>query len=443
MEEACPQSQWLPYTPEDIQNALSLHPINSTGYVTLCNKTTRWSEINVHPSDLEYALKQFSGIDSYISQNRFKVKKRLTATLKELNALWVDIDFYKKPDLCDKHWGYVLDLALYELHIKKIPEPNLAISSGRGLYLIWFIEPEGIDRLPDWQKLQNHITTIMNDIGGDMASRPPTQVLRIVGSQNSKSNNRVEIVFSGNDYRWNLDDLLYEIDIPTNKTKIESIEEIASRSKKKVSNFFAPRFFTQKTLWALRYQEIRNIIDYRYPYGIEEGFRDTFLFISSVALSWIVEDCQSIENEIRYLAKRCLGRFTDSDIKSTFAQSIERLNKSKNGESIVWQGTKKDPRYFYKTETIVKLLDVSIQEAINLNLRSIVPERLRKEREAYRARENRVKNGTKVQLYRGVYTPIDESIESLKPWIEEGISRRTWFRRRNQYVENLKFKSSN
>jgi hypothetical protein len=435
--------QWLPYKPEDVQNVLRVHPSDSEGFVTLCNKTTRWNEINIRPSDLEYVLRTFPKVDSYLTQNRFSVKKRLTATLQELNALWVDIDFYKTPGLEDKHFGYVLDLALFEIHRNRIPEPSLAISSGRGLYLIWLLKPEPIKRLGEWQKLQNHLTSILSDLGGDFQSRPATQVLRIVGSENSKNGQPVQVIHSGNDYRWTLNELLYEIDIPEPKqAKIESIELLASKQKKKsVSKIFVPKFFTQKTLWSLRYQEIRTLLDYRFPQGIPNGSRDTWLFISSVALSWLLEDVQSIEKEIKYLAKRCLGKFTDSDIQSTYKQSIHRLKRSQSGGKIVWNGIEKDPRYHFKTTTIVESLGITTEEARTLGLRGLIPTEYRKELESERL--HKIRNCTNVRLYRRGYTSREDSYSRLKPWEEEGISRRTWYYRRKSERETPIERASN
>jgi hypothetical protein len=167
---------FLEFSSEDISRAIQLHPEDSKGRIQLCHKTPRegWKEISVLPSELEYVLRQFPSTDSYISQNRFARKRRLTANLLELNAIWSDIDFRDIPELADKHPEYVLDLCLFELHKNKIPEPSLVVFSGRGLYLIWLHSPAPFSKVTQWQSAINRIHRILKEFGADAKAKDET-----------------------------------------------------------------------------------------------------------------------------------------------------------------------------------------------------------------------------------------------------------------------------
>ena len=73
--------------------------------------------------------------DTYISMNTFYKPQRRIENLKELKALYIDLDIYntkfsKEQILMNLEKNY---------YGSKIPIPSLVVDSGRGLYLIWLI----------------------------------------------------------------------------------------------------------------------------------------------------------------------------------------------------------------------------------------------------------------------------------------------------------------
>ena len=88
--------------------------------------------------------------DTYFSVNEFS-GWRLQRLLKSLRACFVDID------LGEVATRYDLEEAISLLHDKKMPSPNLAIFSGRGLHLYWLLQPTSTNALPLWQAIENNL----------------------------------------------------------------------------------------------------------------------------------------------------------------------------------------------------------------------------------------------------------------------------------------------
>jgi hypothetical protein len=76
----------------------------------------------------------------------------------------------------------VLDLALKSLSAAAMPEPTLAISSGRGLYLLWLHSPIPRAALPRWTACQHELYEVLRLHGTDRAALAAARVLRVVGT---------------------------------------------------------------------------------------------------------------------------------------------------------------------------------------------------------------------------------------------------------------------
>ena len=79
---------------------------------------------------------KFDEDNVYITLNTFYKTYRRIECIKELNALFIDLDTYKTDFTKEQ-----ILINLNENHFKQsIPIPNFIIDSGRGLYLIWLIK---------------------------------------------------------------------------------------------------------------------------------------------------------------------------------------------------------------------------------------------------------------------------------------------------------------
>jgi len=169
--------------------------------------------------ELAYHNRYFGMKDCYISQNSFLRPKtqdkpnggRLTTNLKHLNALYVDIDCYKK--------GYTQEEVLFILendyfgHV--IPEPTFVVNSGRGLYLLWRIN-EDRNALPRWKKVEDYLIEQCAELGADPQARDAARILRVPFSVNSKCGEQVRIM-RFKDVRYTLHEIIREHHVTKSK----------------------------------------------------------------------------------------------------------------------------------------------------------------------------------------------------------------------------------
>ena len=96
---------------------------DSEGYITVAKMGSHWQQYYFEGiNDLSINLK---GKDVYISQNTFNNKSRRLIHLKELKALYIDIDCYKmnlSKEVSSKELLEILKWRAKEENIKKILE---------------------------------------------------------------------------------------------------------------------------------------------------------------------------------------------------------------------------------------------------------------------------------------------------------------------------------
>ncbi|MDP8951465.1 MAG: hypothetical protein M3N18_04355, partial [Actinomycetota bacterium] len=167
----------------------ALHPRGRPGRVAVARKDrdapNGWREQTFTVSELPDVLAAAAGDpDTYISQQRFNGWRRI-ANLRELGAMYVDLDFHKRSSYADMHPLGVLEDALIRLERERIPYPTLAIASGRGLYLIWLHTPVPRAALPRWNACQNRLWNVLHPLGADARARDAARVLRVPGTLHS------------------------------------------------------------------------------------------------------------------------------------------------------------------------------------------------------------------------------------------------------------------
>jgi hypothetical protein len=188
------------------------------GNVTLAHKPG-WQQHSYSLEKLYEILPAYSGMeDVYITQNRF-YGSRATNRIAELSALYSDLDYYKVPDFENMPPEAVYKLALEALLQAKIPFPSLAISTGRGLALVWRHEPVPGHVLPKWARCQQYVFDALKELGADPGVTDAVRVLRLVGTYNSKSGRMVEII-DNLDEVWRFGELAEEI-LPIPQERLE------------------------------------------------------------------------------------------------------------------------------------------------------------------------------------------------------------------------------
>ena len=290
-----------------------------------------------------YKLNQLLDIDftqenTYISLNTFYKTYRRIENLKEINCIHMDLDTYKTKftktqilmNLDDNYFG------------KTIPIPNLIIDSGRGLYLIWLIEPVPYMALPLWKAIEEYIYKELKEFGADRMALDPTRVLRVPGSINSKSNTIVKILET-NEYVYKLREIQEEYlpEIPKKEKGKATAPKKRGRPKKVVY------VFNERSLYLARITDLVKLCELR-SYDIE-GEREMILFLYRYYLNYFFEDEHKALNDTLELNRMFDKPLTEKEATKA-TESAERAYKSKTKD------------YKYKNETLIELLQITEEE---------------------------------------------------------------------------------
>jgi hypothetical protein len=321
----------------------------------------RWTEKAYPAGELADLLPRYAGErDVYLSTQSFFGWRRI-CQLAACGALAVDLDFHKVPALAQMHPRGVLDDARTALERAGQPEPSLAISSGRGLYLLWLHGKVPRKALPRWNACQRALWETLRPLGADRGALDAARVLRLVGSRNSKNGAFVETI-RGPGETWEFDDLANEV-LPHTREQIHDLRvQRAARDARKPEKRqqAPPQGFTGATLWEARLSDLQALRRLRHGVELPPGQRDHWLFLAGVAMSWLCEPVV-LRRELYALAREA-GGWGDRESQSRMQAVFCRAHAAARGETVEWQGLQVDSRYRFRSQTIMELLEITGQE---------------------------------------------------------------------------------
>lgn len=121
--------------------------------------------------------------------------------IRYLNACYAEIDFYKVDDPAKADGKLTLAQAFSTIYAatleRSIPTPTMIASSGRGLYLFWFLRdlnkpgqpclvtPDTADL---YDAVNKRINRVFSPLGADPRAKDMSRILRVPGSLHSKAN---------------------------------------------------------------------------------------------------------------------------------------------------------------------------------------------------------------------------------------------------------------
>ena len=305
---------------------------DSEGYITVAKMGSRWQQYYFEGiNDLSINLK---GKDVYISQNTFNNKSRRLIHLKELKALYIDIDCYK-VNLSKDAVKYFLENDLYG----QIPIPNMLIDSGRGLYYIIFLENTGAEELPKWQLVERYLYEKLKDLGADNKALDATRVLRVTGTVNSKNNELVKVIDTY-DYQYTLNEIIenYIPEIIEDRKEKQKPKGVRKKGRKK--KFVS--LFTLYKLYYTRFKDIKKLVEIR-NYEMT-GYREVTLFLLRYFMNVYHGDDDLVMEEIL-------------EINNSFTEPLEKDEVFKATLSGATRAT--ENVYKYSNDKLIKLLDIT------------------------------------------------------------------------------------
>lgn len=362
---------------------------DSKGWITRScideNGYSQW-----HYKYLELKETDLTGKNIYITLNTFFKPCRRLECIKELNFLYIDLDYYKTK--------YTKEQVIMNLEAnyfnKIIPTTNYIIDSGRGLALLWNINKVPSQALPLWKAVQECLYKKLKEFGADRQALDATRILRVPGSINSKSKTVVSII---DEY-----DYIYDL----REIQKEYLPELKPKEKKKGRPRKVNYVYRERSLYFARIQDITKLCELR-EYDLR-GHREIILFLYRYYLCSFTEDVQKALEDVLELNSMFRYPLKANEVKRA-TMSAEKCYLDKNKE------------YKYKNDTLIELLEITeIEETYMTTIISKMEyKRRHRERE-----KNRYLAKLKLEGKMSKKEEVKIRREKIKDLLAEGLSQK-------------------
>lgn len=351
------------------------NPQNTSGWITLAKKdpdTKRFRQYHYQPEELANALSDWMGEDVYYSQNSFYKPQRRIDNIRQLRTLYVDLDVYNLG--MTPEW--VLGKLEWEVFGQGLPEPNMVIFSGRGLVLIWNIEPIPYKAMPLWRAVETYFAEQLKEVGADTKATDPARIFRLAGSVNSKNKAVVKAEYR-HEYRYDIHQLQYDY-LPELSPQRLAVKKKGRKTK-------IVRMFNIYTLHLSRARDLAKLVELRE--GDLKGYRETLLFLYRYFTCCFtddpdkaLEDTLSLNSEfILPLPEREVEVATKSAEKAWAAKSDAKANEMAKKMGYPGAG------YNMPNQKIIDWLGITPEEQKHLSSIISKEEKRRRNTEAKRA----------------------------------------------------------
>lgn len=328
------------------------NPQNTDGWITLAKKdplTKRFRQFHYKPEELAEHLSEWTGEDVYFSQNSFFKPQRRIDNIRQLRSLYVDMDVYNMG--LTPAW--TLGKLEMEYFRQSIPEPNMVIFSGRGLVLIWNIEPIPYMAMPLWRSVETYLLSQLQELGADPKATDPARIFRLAGTTNSKSKTIVTAQYR-HEYRYDIHDLQYDY--------LPELTPQPTAQKKKGRQTKVTRLFNTYTLHLVRARDIARLVELRD--GHVNNYREYICFLYRYFTCCYTSDpAQALEDTLSLngefsdpLPEKEVKQATKSAEKAWAAKSDKKADEAAKAMGYPGAG------YMLTNKKIIDWLDISLEE---------------------------------------------------------------------------------
>lgn len=360
-----------------------LHTIHSTskGWITKAEINPNYTQWHYRYNDL--VKQDLTGENVYVSLNTFYSTFRRIEYLKELKAHFIDLDTYNTKFTREQ----ILMNLEEDYFNKSIPRPNIIMDSGRGLYLIWFINSVPSMALPLWKAVEEYLYKQLKQFGADRQALDPTRVLRVAGSINSKSNTTVKII-DEYDYIYDLREIQNEY--------LPELKEYKTKKKKKGRPCKTVFIHRERSLYYARIQDITKLCELR-NYNMK-GHREYILFLYRYYLCSFLEDTEKALQDTLDLNSQFILPLSEREV----------IRATRSAETVY---NNKVKEYKYKNETLIDILGITEEEERYMTTIISKEEYKRRDREYH-------KKSYKEKLKAEGRLPKKEQLEQLRAKIK-------------------------
>lgn len=370
----------------------------SKGYITK-SVISKMGDYNQYHYSLKNLIKQdFTSENIYITLNTFYKPQRRIENIKELNALYIDLDIYNSEyyDYTPEQIAMCLKYEHFGNGNNEFPTPSYIIKSGRGLYLIWRIEVVPSMALPLWKAIQEFLYNKLKEFGADKKALDATRILRVPGSVNSKSNSQVKILMEFN-VKYKLRQIQVEYLPP-----IEKKEHKRGRPKKIYS------LYRDRSLYFERLKDLIKICELR-NYDLR-GNREYILFLYRYYTCYFSDDTEKALNDIIELNNKFIYPLKKREV----------IRATKSAETAY----QKDKQYKYKNKTLIEILNITEYEQKQLN--TIIDNQEYKRRKSLRNKEDYKNNKEKLKALGKItqQEQIENKQKKVLNLLRQGLKRK-------------------
>lgn len=388
-------------------------------------------------NDLETALLQYKGMSGITATvNRFNGRSRKGDDLICSIMFYCDADIYKIESKRNLTKEQVITDILDHCEANNIPYPNIINYSGGGYYLKWLFLTECTKYQLSgtvYMRVEEAIIRLFADFGADNGAKDITRILRLPGTLNPKADRidrLCETIFY-NDARYSMEELRYAFDkfqepekVKPPKTKKEKPTLEIAALKPKLEAAFKKRDPSKRPavtksnmqLAKDRYDDLKTLIQLRD--GNVQHSRMLFLFwlLNFKALCGATNFVDFEQDALKIASSLSFDMSEWSlDDLCTLEKKVIRHNrgystiKKQGGEHFKFSNL-----YTPKNETLINTFAITDEE--QSHLKTIISPDEKQRRRA----QKRLDMGMKP------HTGVTKS----EPWVQMGISRATYYRRK-------------
>lgn len=404
---------------EEAEKFIKLIHGNNTGYMAFLQKEngvgTQYMVEDITYNQL-HNITHFK--DLYISINSFYIPKRTIECVRQLNAFWVDLDYYNIPKYAKKTPEQMIKILRKKKLFKKV-EPSFFVASGGGLYIFYLIKDIPKQMASIWSKVEISIAKKFEEFGADMGATDISRVLRLPGTINTKNGNIARIIYnSKSQYSWEnpTESIkrysfkeIQEIYLPSkdyqpNKSNNNKVIEFNPNKKEvtkqnnKTTNGKVTTFFSLKNLHYKRIEDIERIVKHRK--GIMKKCRHHALYIYMITnlhydgdIENAIEKTKSLNN---ILAEPMIDVEEEQEFKDIIDTAIKAYKKFVDASkeytvdkgSFVYYMRNEAKCVLYSNRGIINRLKIEPEEMEVLKLKTLINEDEKKRRKRVSQREN-------------------------------------------------------
>ena len=337
-------------------------------------------------------IKKTVNIDAniYITANSFFKPSRTIESIRKLNALYIDLDYYKIEKYKDYTAEEMIEVLEEKYFGESIPKPTMITSTGRGLGIYWAINNLPYMALPLWSSVQKYILYKLKPVGADSISIDASRLLRLCGTTNLKSKKGTYIIYSNESTVYNLRELQKRY-LPILTKKKAKVKKHSSSKEGRIISFY-----NLHNLHFARLKDLVKLVEMRNGFCrnndgvlVQKGSREKLVFLYRYwSCCYTADPKAALESTLEFNSKFNLPLKESEVIEASksaekaYEAWLEHQNKKKNklNDKVEKEAETKFDGYNYRNKTLIAMLNITEEEMQELSTIITLEEKRRRDK---------------------------------------------------------------